>query len=191
MRLSERDYTTQIKIGSEIFKIVKEKGKKVVLLPWQSLDHVLKDIDVSVLPDYKTLRGKILHEGFELFSGTKLNTLLALAKRVDIGRGVLRRWPRGTYTYSDSAEALCNALSKLLSPCARKKKSKKLGFLALYSDGQGRYWYRCAKGFHSALSESLSSLENLADEVAGVSHDRDRIETINATFRRLSSLLER
>ena len=191
VHLSERDYTTQIKIGSEIFKIVKEKGKKVVLLPWQSLGHVLKDIDVSVLPDYRTLRGRILYEGFELFSGAKLNTLLALAKRVDIGRGVLRRWPRGTYTYSDSAATLCNALSNLLSPCARKKQSKKLGFLALYSDGQGRYWYRCAKGFHSALSESLSSLENLGDEIAGVSHDRDRMEGINTAFRRLSSLLER
>ncbi len=191
VRLSDRDYTTQIKIGSEIFKIVKEKGKKVVLLPWQSLGQVLKDLDVSVLPDYRNLRGRILYEGLELFSGTKLNSLLAMVKKMDLGRGVLRRWPRGTCTYSKSAATLCNALSKLLSPCHRKKKSKKLGFLALYSDGQGRYWYRSVKGFHSALSESLSSLENLADEVAGVSHDRDRMETINAAFRRLSSLLER
>jgi hypothetical protein len=114
-----------------------------------------------------------------------------MVKKMDLGRGVLTRWPRGTCTYSKSAATLCNALSKLLSPCHRKKKSKKLGFLALYSDGQGQYWYRSVKGFHSALSESLSSLENLADEVAGVSHDRDRMETINAAFRRLSSLLER
>jgi ATP-dependent helicase HrpA len=217
LRISARDYTTQIKIGPEIFRIVKEKGKKVVLLPWQPLREVLKDLDPSVLPNYKTLRGKIQYEEFELLSGMRLNSLLRIAKKIQ--PCVLRKWPQGSYTYADSADTLCGALNELLCTCPRKKKSKKLGFLALFSDRQGHYWFKCVKGFHSALSESLSSLENLADEVAGAPangaapkaaldsgtpeaqtltaetpatglQDKRRADSINAAFRRLSSLLE-
>ncbi len=191
VRLAERDFTTQIKIGTENFKIIREKGKKVVLLPWQSLNEVLKSLDPSSLPDYKNLRGRIQYEGFSLLSGTKLNSLLFIAKKMDISRGILRNWPQGFYSYEDSAATLCGSLSEILSPCPRKKKSKRLGFLALYSDNRGRYWYRSAKGFHSALSESLSSLENLADEVAENNQERDCVQKINTAFRRLSSLLDR
>jgi hypothetical protein len=64
-----------------------------------------------------------------------------------------------------------------------------LGFLALYTDRQGNYWFRGAKGFHTALSESLSSLESLADELAGAERQTDTDE-VNAAYRRLSALLE-
>ena len=70
-----------------------------------------------------------------------------------------------------------------------QKKNRRLGFLALHTDRAGIYWLEVDRSFHTALVESLGSLEALADEVS----DRDkgrRTECINAAYRRLSKLIE-
>ena len=48
-----------------------------------------------------------------------------------------------------------------------ERAADELGFVALFTDGEGAYWFRVSRGFHTALNESLASLECLADEIGG------------------------
>jgi hypothetical protein len=63
-----------------------------------------------------------------------------------------------------------------------------LGFIALFTDGEGNYWFRCSRGFHTALNESLASLEALIDEL-GEDVDVELKHIVNQTYRRLSDYL--
>jgi hypothetical protein len=65
---------------------------------------------------------------------------------------------------------------------------KELGFIALFTGGQGAYWFRCSRGFHTALNESAASLEALIDEL-GDDVDLSVKHEVNQTYRRLADLL--
>ena len=69
-----------------------------------------------------------------------------------------------------------------------KSTTKELGFIALFTDYKGSYWFRCSRGFHTALNESAASLEALIDELeddveTGIKHE------VNQTYRRLADIL--
>jgi hypothetical protein len=182
----DRDFTNQIKIGRATLPIVKEKGRKVVVLPWDALSEIVKDTPASIMPNYKGLRGRVTYEGFEFLSGVRLNYLLDIARKINPEEGILTTLPKGNYR---QGKALAEGVKNLLRLCPRKKKSKRLGFLALFSDREGNYWFKCTKGFYTALSESLSSLEHLADSF-GEGDNQDYRDEIGIAYRRLSNLLE-
>ncbi|MCL1813426.1 MAG: ATP-dependent RNA helicase, partial [Treponema sp.] len=102
-----------------------------------------------------------------------------------------REWKRKKNFFSGEASLakLANELPKVLLPAlAGKKPGKELGFISLFTDFNGSYWFRCSRGFHTALNESLASLEALIDELednvaVGIKHE------INQTYRRLADIL--
>jgi hypothetical protein len=65
---------------------------------------------------------------------------------------------------------------------------KELGFIALFTGGAGSYWFRCSRGFHTALNESIAGLEALIDEL-GDGVDPAVKHEVNQTYRRLSDIL--
>ena len=68
-REAPRDFTNQIRIGSQAFPVKTIKGgRKMVILDWQKLRPLLKEISPSSLPAYKNLRGSILWDGREILS---------------------------------------------------------------------------------------------------------------------------
>jgi hypothetical protein len=71
-----------------------------------------------------------------------------------------------------------------------KGKDKKLGFVSLYTDGEGVFWFRISKGFHTALNESIASLEALIDAADGVELAAEAKERIGDLYRKLSSFFE-
>jgi hypothetical protein len=81
-----------------------------------------------------------------------------------------------------------NHLDALAKPVTWKKNSKDLGFLGLFTDGGGNYWFRSSRGFHTSLNESLSSLETLIDEL-GEEVDLEQKHIVNQCYRRLSDYL--
>jgi RNA helicase HrpA len=184
-----RDTTNQIKIGNRIYKIVNEKGKKTVILPWDRLKATMRDIDPYQLRSFKDLRGKILFQDHEIFSGARLRSILSVAGKLNFEGGIIRKWPRGALIYPDSTEQLSRFTDHLLRLCRDRKNSKELGFLALYSEGEGLYRYRCKKKFHTALSESLSALEDLADRIEPAEGEAMG-KKISSAYRRLSMLME-
>jgi len=182
-----RDFTNNIKIGGEIFEIVTIKGKKTVILPWEKLSLPGEDTSETV---YRGLRGKItVNNQYNLLAGEKLELILSLAPALDVANAFSRKLPvKKTFNSLDNSAALLEHIDSIVRPVVWKKGSKDMGFLGLFTDGAGNYWFRASRGFHTSLNESLSSLETLIDEL-GDNIDAEKKHILNQCYRRLSDYL--
>jgi len=197
----ERDFTNNIKIHSEIFEIITVKGKKTVLLPWEKLARISDKLSAggNNLRDtvYKGIKGTIIvKKQFNLLAGEKLDLIFSLAPTLDPESAFSRAWPRKENFDSrniNSLSSLLKHLDNLAKPVVWKKNSKDLGFLGLFTDGEGNYWLRASRGFHTSLNESLSSLDTLIDGLsilwAGDDVDIAKKHIVNQCYRRLSDYL--
>jgi RNA helicase HrpA len=183
----KRDFTSNIRIGREVFQIETERGrKKTVLLPYERI-RPLAGQQGGLPPSsgYQKLKGKVLYREFELLGGMRLATILRLLPRIELERGILERPDEAPFAVEALPADFAARLGELLRPCRLKKRTRKLGFLALNTDGHGGFWFKGSRNYLSALRESLFSLESLAD--APQVPDR---EHINALYRTLSRELE-
>lgn len=89
-----------------------------------------------------------------------------------------------------SFEKLVSNLDHVLQVAVPKGKDKRLGFVTLYTDGAGVFWFRVSKGFHTAINESIASLESLADAAADPGVDIHSKEKIGGLYRKLSSFFD-
>jgi len=182
-----RDFTNNIKIGGEIFEIVTIKGKKTVILPWEKLSLLGEDNSETV---YRGLRGKIIvNNQYNLLTGEKLELILSLAPALDVANAFSRASPvKKSFNSLDNPDALLEHIDSIVKPVVWKKGSKDMGFLGLFTDGAGNYWFRASRGFHTSLNESLSSLETLIDEL-GDKIEAEKKHIVNQCYRRLSDYL--
>ncbi|MDR2500579.1 MAG: ATP-dependent RNA helicase [Treponema sp.] len=201
-----RDFINAVKIGGEVFEIQTFKGRKVLTLPWERLSTVIESIDGDT-SQYKSLRGTITLQGtYTLLAEEKLSLILSLAPRLSIEGALEREWPRKrSFNSRENLAALLDQLPLLATPARWKRGAKKsaspdgkadgkaggkaLGFIGLFTNGKGCYWFKCSRGFHTGLNESLASLETLIDEL-GAEVDAEIKGRINQTYRRLSGFLE-
>jgi HrpA-like RNA helicase len=183
-----RDFTNNIKISGEVFEIATVKGKKTVILPWEKLERIKNNL--SNEKGYKHIKGKItVKNQYNLLAGEKLSLLLSLAPVLDIEGAFSRKLPRKeNFNSHEKLSALINHLDDLAKPIIWKKNSKELGFLGLFTDGDGNYWFRASRGFYTCLNESLSSLESLIDEL-GEEVALEQKHVVNQCYRRLSDYL--
>ena len=86
-------------------------------------------------------------------------------------------------------ETLIASMDYILRVTMAKPKSREYGFICLYTDGKGTYWFKVSRGFATALNESLSSLETLIDEAA-VALTPAQKEKASATYRLLNGLYD-
>jgi HrpA-like RNA helicase len=192
-----RDFTNSIKIGDEVFSIETVKGKKEVLLPWERLAKVKDQINAETLSLYKQLRGTVIAGGrYTLLAGEKLSLILALAPSLNVEEALERKpVSRKNLDSHEGLDELLEQLPLLVTPGLIKSKSpgakegkKDLGFVSLFTNGEGNYWIKCSRGFHTSLNESLASVETLIDEL-GDEVDVGKKDIVNQTYRRLSDLL--
>ena len=61
-------------------------------------------------------------------------------------------------------EQLIDSLACILRTAIAKQKGREYGFITLYNNGNGSYWFKVSRGFSTALMESHSSLETLIEE---------------------------
>jgi HrpA-like RNA helicase len=183
-----RDFTNNIKIADEIFEIKNIKGKKTVILPWEKLKALRDSIPAETV--YKGLKGMITVDGqYTLLAGEKLELILLLSPALDAEGAFDRDWPRKeNFNSREGLAPLLEYLDDLVKPAVWKKGGKELGFLALFTDGGGNYRFRCSRGVHTSLNESLASVENLIDEL-GEEVDPEVKHVVNQCYRRLSDLL--
>ncbi|MDR2842486.1 MAG: ATP-dependent RNA helicase [Spirochaetaceae bacterium] len=183
-----KDWTNNIKIGSEVFALQTIKGKKRVLLPWEKLRNV-KDEATGTL--YKNLKGVIIiNNKHALLEDEKLNLILPLIRSLDIDGALNRKKPqKKDFSVAANLDEIINFMPLLPQPALWKENKKEMGFMCLTTNGSGIYRIRCSRGFHSALNESLSSLETLIDEL-GEEIDPEKKNIVNQTFRRLSDFLK-
>ena len=71
-----------------------------------------------------------------------------------------------------------------------KSASKEYGFICLFTDGSGTYWFKVSRGFATAINESISSLEKLIDDAEGKNLDEAEKEKINIIYRLLNGMYE-
>ena len=190
-REKKRDFTNQIRIGSQAFDVkVIKGGRKMVSMEWEKLRPVLQEISPATLPSYRNLRGTVLWDGREIFPGMKLDVILSLAPYLHTEEGVWETWPQGrSYSPSSNGAQLCEHLPRLLCLCPLQKKSKRLGFLTLYTDWKGSYWFKPEKSLLTARTETMASLESLAEESDDALQPGDR-EAVHRLYHLISEMLE-
>jgi HrpA-like RNA helicase len=183
-----RTFSNTVGIGDEAFEIKIIKGRKVAVLPWERLSKVKDSIgDPSV---YKGLRGTIiLEDKYTILEEEKLSLILTLLPSLEIDGALSRAWPREkSFNFRENPGPLLAALPLLVTPALWKAGKKELGFICLFTDGAGNYRFKCSRGFHTGLNESLSTLETMIDEL-GSDADMDSKDIINQTYRKLSDYL--
>ncbi|HEY9054797.1 MAG TPA: ATP-dependent RNA helicase [Rectinemataceae bacterium] len=196
-----RDFTDSIKLGEVVFRLERGRGRqKLVVLDWDSFSKARPSLDKDSGTVYTGLLAEIRHKGYSLMGGEKLQTILRIKDWLDLDADLQKDWPRGrnfelkaegqASLASEELEALVESLGHVLQVAAPKGKDKKLGFVTLYTDGSGVFWYRISKGFHTALNESLASLEALADLASEAKLPHESMELIGALYRRLDSFFE-
>ena len=87
---------------------------------------------------------------------------------------------------AENAVDLVENLKWLFRVTVAKQKSRELGFICLFTDGQGQYWFKVSRGFHTALNESIASLETLIDETSDSLAPESK-EKVSALYRKLNS----
>ncbi|MBQ7160047.1 MAG: ATP-dependent RNA helicase, partial [Treponema sp.] len=136
--------------------------------------------------------GKILLKGGELLTGEKVELICKLTKTLNLLPINEKDWPRGMNVQlgkDDGTQKLIANIDYVLRVTMAKAKSREYGFICLYTDGKGTYWFKVSRGFATALNESLSSLETLIDE-ATVSLSPAQKEKVNIVYRVLNGLYE-
>jgi len=171
-----------ISFGGEIFAVKKVKGKRQALLPYESFIRAARsEKNINELPNVK---GKIVYSnGFTLLEGEKLSLILRLVRALDLSPLANEAWGRKeniNIAQKGGAENLLKLVPNIMRIAVAKAKSKEYGFICLFTDGSGTYYFKVSRGFSTALNESLSSLETLADEkdLPFTNEDRERLNKI-------------
>lgn len=194
--------------------------KKRVVLEWDSFKKARAFIERDSGGAFKGLTASIRYKNYTLLDGEKLDTIFRIADWLDIERDLDRDWPRNRNfeildrgaepsagpgptsaldpggaggrlpVNSEGIGKLVGNLEHVLQIALPKGKEKKLGFVALYTDGAGVFWFRVSKGFHTALNESIASLESLADAAAEKGVSPEAKEKIGSLYRKLGSFFE-
>lgn len=177
-----RDTTWQVSIGHRSFPMRASKGKKKeAVLNWRDFRRVVSALDAEVPPHLSGLRGVLIHDGAEVAAGSRLRELVLIAACLDPERhrmsGGLRR---GSMDALRNPGELCKLIGSVFHLYRMKKSARGLGFLALHCTRAGQYWLAPARTLSGAASETLSSLEQLADDLPR--------ETEEACLDRLSRL---
>ncbi|MCE5255650.1 MAG: ATP-dependent RNA helicase [Spirochaetaceae bacterium] len=206
--LPGRDFTDSIRLGGCIFRIARVNKKKNVLLDWDTFSVARTNLDRESANSFKNLTATVLFKNFSFLEGEKLSTIIRIADWLDPERDLSRDWPRGVNFEISTASAskrdidlatlehLIGELDHVLQialPKGKgkdKQKEKTLGFVTLYTDGNGVYWFRISRGFHTALNESIASLESLADAATSDMVQRADREKIGQLYRKLDSFFE-
>lgn len=186
------DLVDSVKIGGELFMLRPGKGKRRILeLEWSKLAPTRAKIDIdSVEGMHKGLKACIVYGTWKLMDGEKLGLVLRVAATLELEKDLsLPSFSKKSFRASEDSEALISILSQVFRVAKHKGKQGELGFVALYTDYEGQFWLRLSRGFHTALNESLSALESLADTLGD---DAPHVwkEKIGHLYRRLSAYIE-
>ena len=180
-----------LSIGDFLFETTKIKGKKTAILPLEYLVPAVRgEKDKNKLKACEQLRGQIkLNAGGLLMDGEKMGTIINAVELLDLTPLSEKKWNRRLNAYiNDQAgkESLIDSLDWCLHTAIAKQKNREYGFITLYNDGNGNYWYKVTRGFNTALTETHSSLETLIEEDVDItSEEEQKINEILGLVNRL------
>ncbi len=183
------------------YLIKKIKGKKHLILPWKEFkltaEAVFKKYSEEnqngALEQLKGLRGKIEINKSELLSGEKMDLILNVVNNFNIEQIEKTEDEKHfdknkNYFIEEDLEALVNSLNLLFRTTIAKKTTKQLGFITLFCDGTGHFWFKTSRGFHTALHESLVSLQSLID-LAGENFNEDQKIIVRNIYGKMNKMI--
>jgi HrpA-like RNA helicase len=188
-RTAKAQAAETVTFGGETFELTKIKGKKELVLPIEQLIRAVSSVDLagSYTAQLGGLRGKVVSRGHELLAGEKMELIMRVATTFNLETVDADAWPRKrNFLVAEDTKDLVENLKWLFRVTVAKEKSRELGFICLFNDGNGQYWFKCSRGFHTALHESLASLESFIDETADTIDERSK-ETVSTIYRKLNS----
>ncbi|MBU0928711.1 MAG: ATP-dependent RNA helicase [Spirochaetes bacterium] len=181
-----RDFTQRVKIGGEVFDLVSEKKRKKAVLEWDKFKRAREGLPADAGLAYKGMLGVVAIGRDRIMDGEKLETILRVAHWLDPENDLKREWPRKRqFNVNEDLDGLVAVLDHVLQASYWKPKNPELGFVAMFTDTAGTYWFRVSRGFHTALNESLASLESLVDEVSEIATPEQK-ERVGSLYRKLS-----
>ncbi len=184
-QLSKEALDNSFSLGSYLFETTKIKGKKTAILPIDLFIEAAKEEkDKNKLNACANLKGRIItKDKGMLLDGEKMSLILTAAKNLDLTPISEKKWNRkmniNIFNEVDK-ESLIESLDVVLKVAIAKAKNKEYGFITLYTDNNGNYWFKVSRGFNTALTETHSSLEILLDE---------QVEFTEEESRRISNIL--
>jgi len=190
--LSENPEST-LSLGEYLFQTTKVKGKKTALLNIDELKVAIwQEKDENKLKVLGNLKGRIITKDRGiLMDGEKLSLIISVAKALDITPLSEKKWNRKmNVNIFDpiGKETLIDSLQFILRVAMSKQKNKEYGFICLYTDGNGNYWYKVGRGFTTALTETHSTLETLVEEQVDFTEDEKK--AINDALRLVNKLYQ-
>ena len=180
-----------------MFSVKKVKGKQLVILPLSQLLICAKENDFSSDNELhlklSTLKGKVtVKNGFEMLNGEKLELIFKIANILNLIPIEEKKFDRKlniNINEEQGIDKLCKAMEYALNVAVAKANSKEMGFIAAFTDNNGNYWFKVSRGFSTALSETLSTLETLIDEAKAVFSDEQK-NRLNEIYRKLNNFYE-
>ena len=144
----------------------------------------------GALEQLKNLRAKVTFGSYELLTGEKLGLILSVAEAFPLQPlDSDAPFPRTkNFTLPEDTGALLDQLPLIFRTVTAKQKSKQLGFITLFNDGNGTFWLKTSRGFHTALHENLASLQQLIDS-AGAGLDDAQTAAVNSLYSKISKLI--
>ena len=181
-------------LGGVEFKLNKFKGKKTLELPWQQFrTALLSEHNENLLAQISGLKGTVLmNGGYNLLNGEKMEIIMKAAKVLNLDPIPENKWERKiniNILEEGGLQKLLNVLDCVMRVTVAKASSRELGFICLFTDGHGTYWFKVSRGFSTALNESLSSLEKLIDDTNADMSVAQK-EKVNIVYRVLNGLYE-
>ena len=180
-----------LSIGSIFFETKKIKGKKTAVLPLDLfLQALSEEKDKAKLKNAGQIKGLITTaDGGSLLNGEKLSLIIQLAKELDLRPLAEKKWNRKMNVNVNEAiqkEELIDSLDFILRTAIAKQKGREYGFITLYNNSNGSYWFKVSRGFSTALMESHASLEKLIEE--NVDFSKEEKERINKALALVNKL---
>jgi len=133
-----------------------------------------------------------MNGGFSLLDGEKMEIIIKTARILNLEPIAENSWQRKlniSIHEEGGKEKLVNVIDCIMRVTVAKSSSRELGFICLFTDGNGTYWFKVSRGFSTALNESLSSLEKFIDDTNADMSPAQK-EKVNIVYRVLNGLYE-
>ncbi len=187
--IAPRQSADTIMLYNSEIQVVPYKGKrKLAVLPLEILRRIPPE-ERAPAKSFRSMRGKITYGDYDIHVGDKLTSLVKITPYIRPEDGLYQGVPKQSFTMPKQAHELSDHLHLLLKLCRIKKKSSVLGFITLETNGKRVFWFKIVKSFHTAIDVTLSSLEQMADQIIGDAHE-SVIAKVNESYRQVSDIFE-
>ena len=184
-----REAARQLHLLGRVFEVTEQRSKRpLVTLPWQEAAPIARRAGRRSLATYRAWRGRITLDGAEIMPGARLEALFEVLAKIDPAHRVDAGWPRDTLRMPQDSALLLDRLGHLLAMSTRRPGARKLGFIALQTDANGGFWLTLRRNLQNAVTDSLASLETLADAPQAALDDKQQAG-VSAVYRRVANLL--